>query len=36
VIPLNPLSGNHLTSAMMEPQKSSIADYQNIIKKTTK
>lgn len=36
VIPLNPLSGNHLTSAMMEPQKSSIADYQNIVKKTTK
>jgi hypothetical protein len=36
VIPLNPLSGNHLTSAMIEPQKSSIADYQNIIKKTTK
>lgn len=36
VIPLNPLSGNHLTSAIIEPQKSSIADYQNIIKKTTK
>jgi transposase len=36
VIPLNPLSGNHLTNALMEPQKSSIADYQNIIKKTTK
>jgi transposase len=36
VIPLNPLSGNHLASAVMEPQKSSIGDYQNIIKKTTK
>ena len=36
VIPLNPLSGKHLTSALIEPQKSSIADYQNIIKKTKK
>lgn len=34
VIPLNPLSGQHLRSAILEPQKSSIEDYQNIIKKT--
>lgn len=33
VIPLNPLSGSHLQQAMIEPQKSSITDYQEIIKK---
>jgi transposase len=36
VIPLNPLSGNPLTSALIEPQKSSITDYQDIVKKTLK
>lgn len=36
VIPLNPLSGNHLRSAIIEPEKSSIEDYQNIITKTSK
>ncbi len=36
VIPLNPLSGNHLRSAIIEPEKSSIEDYQNIVKKTSK
>lgn len=36
VVPLNPLSGNHLTSATVEPQKSSISDYQDIVKKTLK
>lgn len=36
VIPLNPLSGNHLRNAIIEPEKSSIDDYQNIIKKTSK
>lgn len=35
VIPLNPLSGNHLHHAMTQPQKSSITDYQEIIKKTS-
>lgn len=35
VIPLNPLSGNHLNSAMVQPQKSSITDYQDIVKKTS-
>jgi transposase len=36
VIPLNPLSGNHLRSAIIEPEKSSIEDYQNVVKKTSK
>jgi transposase len=36
VIPLNPLSGHHLNNAMLEPQKSSITDYQNIVKKSSK
>jgi transposase len=36
VIPLNPLSGNHLRSAIIEPEKSSIDDYQNIVNKTSK
>lgn len=36
VIPLNPLSGTHLNKAMIEPQKSVIEDYQNIIKKSSK
>lgn len=35
VIPLNPLSGIHLQHAMTEPQRSSITDYQEIIKKTS-
>ncbi len=33
---LNPLSGTHLNNAVLEPQKSSIADYQDIIQKSSK
>jgi transposase len=36
VIPLNPLSGTHLNKAMIQPQKSSIEDYQNIVTKSSK
>lgn len=36
VIPLNPLSGNHLEIAILQPQKSSIADYQDIVSKSSK
>lgn len=36
VIPLNPLSGNHLSSAILQPQKSSISDYQDIVNKSSK
>lgn len=36
VIPLNPLSGNHLNHAILQPQKSSIADYQDIVSKSSK
>jgi transposase len=36
VIPLNPLSGTHLNKAIIQPQKSSIEDYQNIVKKSSK
>jgi len=36
VIPLNPLSGAHLANAMIQPEKSSIEDYQNIVKKSSK
>jgi hypothetical protein len=33
---LNPLSGTHLNNAVLEPRKSSIADYQEIIQKSSK
>ena len=33
VISLNPLSGTHLSKAMMEPNKSDILDYQKLLKK---
>lgn len=36
IIPLNPLSGTHLNKAIIQPQKSSIEDYQNIVKKSSK
>lgn len=36
VLPLNPLSGNHLNNAILQPQKSSIGDYQDIVSKSSK
>ena len=36
VIPLNPLSGNHLNNAILQPHKSSIADYEDIVSKSSK
>ena len=36
VIPLNPLSGNHLANAILQPEKSSIGDYQDIVNESSK